>query len=117
MRSVIARWNEISGRAWRNGSSDGLHEREKNEIKSKLANLVPKNFREVFKLFDFAAEAIMEKFYDLEKVQTEIKMLNALRRGISYAESEEWARPQWSASSRPKRRSPNSRRSAYDRGA
>jgi hypothetical protein len=41
----------------------------------------------------------MEKFYDLEKVQTEINVLNALRRGISYAESEKWARPQWSAPS------------------
>ena len=45
-----------------------------------------------FEIFDFIAPAIMEKFYDREKVQTAIKMLNALRRGISYAEREEWAR-------------------------
>jgi len=34
----------------------------------------------------------MEKFCDREKVQTEIKMLTALRRGISYAKSEVWTR-------------------------
>jgi hypothetical protein len=68
------------------------YDKEKSEIKSKLANLVPQNFREVYEFFDFAMAAIVEKIYDREKVQAEIRMLNALRKGISYAEASEWAR-------------------------
>jgi hypothetical protein len=70
---------------------DQLHSAEKAEIKSKLANLVPKNFREVFELFDFAAEAIVKKVRDREDAKTEIKMLTALRRGIEFAQVDEWA--------------------------
>ena len=63
----------------RNGGSVGFSLKE---IKSKLANLVPKNFDEVYDLFDFAVAATLEKVSTLENAQTEIKMLNALRRGI-----------------------------------
>jgi hypothetical protein len=100
---LIARWNYLEADrkyqatiAATKAESDNLfrylHGGEKGEIKSKLANLVPKNFEEVYDLFDFAVAATLEKVSTRENAQTEIKMLNALRRGIFHAQTSEWAR-------------------------
>lgn len=62
---LIARWNyleadrkyqaTIAATKWESDNClNHLRDKEKGEIKSKLVNLVPQNFREVFELFDFA---------------------------------------------------------------
>jgi hypothetical protein len=97
---LIARWNFLEAdqkykAALDPTSSDfwlRMYDKEKAEIKERLANLVPRNFLEVFELFDFTAAAIVKQIHPRETAQAEIRMLNALRRGIDYAKADEWMR-------------------------
>jgi hypothetical protein len=102
IRKLIARWNYLEAdrkyqaalapSKWESDFCLRLHEKEKDEIKTKLATLVPNDFGEVYAFFDFAIAAILAKVERREVAQTEIKMLTTLRQGISLAKAEEWAR-------------------------
>lgn len=69
-----------------------MHEKEQDEIKNNLADLIPRNFNEVYELFDFAVAAILSKVERRDEAKAEIKMLKTLQSGILYAQPDEWAR-------------------------